>query len=105
MKYLLDTHIWLWSLLDPNKISSQVQEILRNGANELYISPITVWETLTLAEKGKIELDPSPEEWIIEALQRSPVVEAPLYHAVAIKSKSITLPHHDPADRFIAATA
>ncbi len=105
MKYLLDTHIWLWSLLDPDKLSNQVQEILRNDANELYISPITVWETLTLAGKGKIELDPSPEEWIVEALQRSPVVEAPLSHAIAIKSKSITLPHQDPADRFIAATA
>lgn len=105
MKYLLDTHIWLWSLLDPDHISDQIQEILRDDANELHISPVTVWETLILAEKGRIELDPSPEEWITEALQKSPVIEAPLTHAIAIKSKSINLPHQDPADRFIAATA
>lgn len=93
MKYLLDTHIWLWSLLDPGEISDQVQEILRNDENELYLSPITVWEILTLAEKGKIELDPSPEQWVIDALQMSPVIEAPLSHAIVIKSKSINLPH------------
>jgi PIN domain nuclease of toxin-antitoxin system len=42
---------------------------------------------------------------IVEALERSPVKETPLSHAIAIKSRAIALPHQDPADRFIAATA
>ena len=67
--------------------------------------PITVWETLILAEKKKIELLPSPNEWIAESLKLTPVKEAPLSHAIAIKSRFIELPHKDPADRFIAATA
>ncbi len=62
-------------------------------------------ETLILAEKGRIELNPSPKEWITEALKRSPVKEAMLSHAIAIRSRTIELPHKDPADRFIAATA
>lgn len=105
MKYLLDTHIWLWSLLEPDRLNENIVHVLENKDNELFISPITVWETLILAEKKRIELVPSPNEWIDEALQRSPVKEAHLSHAIAIKSRSIELPHKDPADRFIAATA
>jgi PIN domain nuclease of toxin-antitoxin system len=70
-----------------------------------FISPITLWETMILAERGKIELHPTPEEWIEEALRSSPVKEATLSHAIAVKSRQIELPHQDPADRFIAATA
>lgn len=73
--------------------------------NELFISPITVWETLILAEKGRIELSLSPNEWIAEAFRRSPVKEAKLSCSIAIRSRKIELPHKDPADRFIAATA
>ena len=105
MKYLLDTHIWLWSLLEPDRIDDNISEILRNDNNELFISPITIWETLILAEKGRIELRPTHEEWISEAIRRSPVKEAKLSHSIAVKSRLITLPHKDPADRFIAATA
>jgi PIN domain nuclease of toxin-antitoxin system len=105
MRYLLDTHIWLWTLLEPDKLDSDIAEVLRNRDNELFLSPITVWETLILAEKERIELYPSPKEWVLEALKRSPVKEAKLSHAIALKSRLIELPHKDPADRFIAATA
>jgi len=105
MKYLLDTHIWLWSLLEPEKLQSAIVQVLEDQQNELYISPITIWETLVLAEKGRIELNPSPAEWVSEALIRSPVREAMLSHNIALKSRDIELPHQDPADRFIAATA
>ncbi len=105
MKYLLDTHIWLWSLLEPEKLSPKNREALINRDNELFISPISIWETLILGEKNRIGLQPSPVEWVRKALKRSPVKEAELSHEIAIKSRLIELPHQDPADRFIAATA
>jgi PIN domain nuclease of toxin-antitoxin system len=92
-------------MLEPDRIEARALALLNDNDNELFISPITVWETLILAERGKIELHPTPEEWIAEALNRSPVIEAKLTHAIAQKSRQIDLPHQDPADRFIAATA
>jgi PIN domain nuclease of toxin-antitoxin system len=89
MKYLLDTHIWLWSLLEPDRIDDNILEILKNDNNELFISPITIWETLILAEKGRIELHPTHEEWISEAIRRSPVKEAKLSHSITVKSRLI----------------
>ena len=105
MKYLLDTHVWIWSLLEPEKLDANFVKVLENKENELFISPITIWETLILAEKKRIELLPPPNEWIAEALKQTPVKEAQLSHSIAIKSRCIDLPHKDPADRFIAATA
>ncbi|MEZ4632964.1 MAG: type II toxin-antitoxin system VapC family toxin [Deinococcales bacterium] len=105
MNYLLDTHIWLWSLLEPDKLNEDIIQVLDNRDHEFFISPITVWEILILAEKGRISLRPAPDIWIAEALKQSPVQEAKITNAIALKSRLIELPHQDPADRFIAATA
>ena len=58
-----------------------------------------------LAERGRVRLDDEPRRWVREALVRSPVQEASLGNEVAIQSREVALPHQDPADRFIVATA
>ena len=105
MKLLLDTHILLWALLDPSKLTERVATELESVSNELWLSPITTWEILILAEKGRIALDSEPAAWIKKVFKRMPFREAPLTHEVAIRSRSVDLKHHDPADRFLAATA
>jgi PIN domain nuclease of toxin-antitoxin system len=104
-KYLLDTHILLWSLLEPKHLSEKVAEELDNPANELWLSPITIWEIIILAEKGRIRLDQDPAPWMENVLAALPFHQAVLNHAIAIQSRTISLPHQDPADRFIAASA
>lgn len=71
----------------------------------MWLSPISIWETLILAEKGKLRLEPNPLVWVREALKRWPVKEAAINNNISIKSREIDLPHQDPADRFISATA
>lgn len=105
MPLLLDTHIWLWSLLDPGRLSPRTHALLGSTDAALHVSPITLWETLLLAERGRLSLRPDPPSWLQEALARSPVEETPLNFDVALASRSMDLPHQDPADRFIAATA
>lgn len=78
---------------------------LTNGDNELWLSPISVWESCILARKGRIQLDSDPEDWTREPLAKVPMREAPLTFDVALASTRITLPHRDPAGAFIAATA
>jgi PIN domain nuclease of toxin-antitoxin system len=89
MRCLLDTHIWLWSLLEPKKLAPFLLDVLKNPQNELFISPITVWEALILAEKGRLTLQLTPVEWVKEALQKSPVQEVPLTHSIALKSREM----------------
>jgi len=105
MRLLLDTHIWLWSLLDPTRITQKVAIELEEPSNELWLSPISVWEFLILVEKGRVILKTGPREWIRNVFSRVPFIEAPINHEVAIQSRLLQLSHQDPADRFLIATA
>ena len=105
MKLLLDTHIVLWSLLEPARLTTRVAAELENPANDLWVSPLSIWEILVLAEKGRVILEPDPLTWIRKVFQTIPFKEALLNHEIAIQSRLITLPHQDPVDRFLAATA
>ncbi len=105
MKLLLDTHIMLWSLLEPARLSQGVAAVLENSAHELWVSPISTWEILVLADKRRITLHPDPITWIRQVYREIPFLQAPLNHDVAIESRVIDLPHQDPADQFLAATA
>jgi PIN domain nuclease of toxin-antitoxin system len=86
MKLLLDTHIWLWSLFDPGRLRKKVARELKDSQNEIWLSPVSVWETLTLARKGRLVLQGKPENWIREAMLKGSLKEARLTHEIAIRS-------------------
>jgi PIN domain nuclease of toxin-antitoxin system len=105
VKLLLDTHIWIWSHLEPDRLAPAVADALRSPENELFLSPMSVWEFLLLAERGRIRVDGDPGVWVETAWSRAPIQEAPLTRAVARRSRLVRVATQDPADRFIAATA
>jgi PIN domain nuclease of toxin-antitoxin system len=105
VKLLLDTHVWLWSLTAPDRLGRKARAQLERKGNEFWLSPISVWELLVLAERGRVRLDAEPRAWVAEALERAPLEEAVLNHEVALRSREVSLPHQDPADRFLVATA
>ena len=103
MKLLLDTHIWLWSLNDPDRVGKRVQQEMKDPANEVWLSPVSTWEALVLNAKGRLQLPPDLADWVTRAT--APFREAPLTHEIAFTSRRLLLPRQDPADRFLAATA
>ena len=105
MNLLLDTHVWLWSQLEPERLSARARDAVTDPASMLALSPVSVWETLLLADRGRVDLAPDPWRWIRTALATRAMREFPVTHEVALRSRSVRLPHDDPADRFIAATA
>ena len=105
MRLLLDTHVWLWALLEPERLTTEVRAALASPENELWLSPISVWEALLLAERGRLSVPAPASDWIREMLSAMPRREAPVTHEVAILSRELKLAHQAPADRFLAATA
>jgi len=105
VNYLLDTHIWLWSLLEPRRLSTSVEGALTAPGARRWLSPLSVWEALLLIERRRLAVDAPAEEWIREALERAPVEEATVTREVAFASRTIATRHRDPIDRFLAATA
>lgn len=106
MKLLLDTHTWLWRLLDPDRVSHVAEKAIADRESELFLSPISIWETLILTRKGRLSLTPSPGEWILDSLRRSAPSAVPLNHGIAMRSEALDgFDSNDPADRFLVATA
>lgn len=102
MNLLLDTHIWIWSKGDPARLSKRVKTELSNPDNDLWLSSVSVWEALTLMQKGRIRME-NPFEWVERAAEQ--MREAPLTNEIVRVGLAMPLPHADPADRFLAATA
>ncbi len=105
MKLLLDTHIWLWSVLEPERLSRRVSKEIQDMSNELWLSPISVWELIVLWQKGRMVPSEDIETWVPNALQSLPLQEAPVTYEVAREIGRLQLANRDPADRFLLATA
>jgi PIN domain nuclease of toxin-antitoxin system len=105
MNLLLDTHIWLWSYLEPHKLSSEVHQAIADGSNLRFLSPVSVWETVLLLEEKKIVIHDDFGEWFERTRSELELQEAPLSWKVVHEMRFTLLGYKDPADRFLAATA
>jgi len=105
VKLLLDTHIWLWGFLQPTRLSATVATELEDPKNELWLSPISLWELLILHKKKQLLAAQKFEEWLDKAFAIRPFREASLNFEVVREVSRLNLPHRDPADHFLVATA
>jgi len=103
VKLLLDTHVWIWSLTAPDRIPVKVRRVLEKSGQEIWLSPVSTWELALLVEKGRITIEGHLEAWLPRAVAR--FQEAPVSHDIATMFADIRLPHGDPADRLLVATA
>lgn len=107
-KVLLDTHIFLWLLLDADHLSENTRTLITQAAQEstLCLSAISIWEIALLDKGRRIALQQPFRQWIGESL-KTPGLEL-IELSVDILCESVDLPgsfHKDPADRMIVATA
>lgn len=105
MNLLLDTHIWIWAVIRPEKLSRNVRRQLEDPKNELYLSPISIWEAHHLQQRKRFKVKTDFATWVNEALSRVPVREASFNFAVAVETSRIQLEQADLGDLFLAATA
>lgn len=105
MKLLLDTHIWLWSVAEQDRLSPSVKQQLEDASNQLWLSPISIWELLILSQKRRVLLEGGVDAWISKAMKALPVREAAVTYEVAREISRLKLSHRDPADHFLVATA
>ena len=103
MKLLLDTHIWLWIHREPWKLTSEVNQILTDPDTDLWLSPVSIWELITLLDKRRVSIREDVNQWIEKSKRELFLREAPFSWEVAQELRFTLL--RDPADRFLAATA
>jgi PIN domain nuclease of toxin-antitoxin system len=108
MKYILDTHVWIWWNMNPEKLSSAVRKLIEMTSKyeELLLSAISPWEFSKLLEKRKLAISIDPEDWIRLALEMPKLRLLPLSPVLAYRSTILPPPFHDdPADQIIVASA
>ena len=108
MRALLDTHVLLWWLDDPSRLSAAQRDVVASADTEspLLVSDISLWEVATLYSLGRIRLATPLREWLDKAVA-PPLVRR---HGIspAVAAEVAALPdsfHRDPADRILVATA
>ena len=69
MNLLLDTHIWIWSKLEPKRLGRRTRAELSDPNNELWLSSVSVWEALVLMQKGRIRVE-TPFSWVERASEQ-----------------------------------
>lgn len=102
---LFDTHIWLYYLEGSSRLPPQLRRDIAASKDELWLSPLSVWEAGRLIADGRVQSEGTFREWLDESLRSLPLNEATAVREVAVVANEVELPHGDPVDHLLAATA
>lgn len=104
LKYLLDTHAFLWAATDETRLSNKAaRAIATTPYEQLAISDVTLQEVGLLLNAGRISFSSSPSTVLGSLLDHVTVL--PITLEIALSAPSLKLPHGDQFDRIITATA
>jgi len=101
MRLLLDTHVFLWVVMDSRKLKRPAREAILS-ANEVVVSAASIWEIAIKVRLGKIEGDP---QQLVQAITDSGFSELPVGARHAAHVAKLPLHHGDPFDRLLLAQA
>jgi PIN domain nuclease of toxin-antitoxin system len=104
-RYLLDTHVWLWLQVEPDRVGERLLARLSRSSNELLLSAASSWEIAIKHGLGKLALPASPEVYVPERLRRSGTTPLPIEHSHVLRVGTLPPHHRDPFDRVLVAQA
>lgn len=105
MRYLLDTHVWLWLDNDPKRIPSNLLEIFKKPSTHLYLSSISCWEIVIKTSQNKLKLSTTPEH-LFRDLQTDYLAQMlDFSRDHAVHCGQLPTIHKDPFDRALLAQA
>ena len=100
-RLLLDTHVLLWSLAEPSKLSTRAREALEDACNDAFVSAVTAWEISVKRAKGRLT---APDN-LAEVIEKRGFTHLPLNFHHAEQAGNLPAHHRDPFDRFLIAQA
>lgn len=103
MRLLLDTHVFIWALIDDPRLRLSAKALIEE-ADEVYVSSASIWEIAIKAAIGKIDAD---AEEMMQAIEESGFIELPITaaHAAHVATLPAVENHKDPFDRLLVAQA
>jgi len=103
VRLLLDTHVYLWSLASPDRLSARLQAELRDRQVPVYVSAVSVWECAIKRRLGRLSFPDHID--LVAAIDASGFTELPVTAAHAARTETLPDLHRDPFDRLLIAQA
>jgi PIN domain nuclease of toxin-antitoxin system len=105
MNILLDTHTFLWWIIDAPQLSATARELIGDSHNTLYWSAASSWEVSIKYALGRLPLPETPERFLPSELAENRIESLPVIDAHAFQSGHLPRHHRDPFDRMLVAQA
>ena len=104
MRALLDTHVWVWTQEQPERLGPRTKRFLVGGEHENWVCPISTLEISRLVAIGDIRLSIPLAEWIVQSMADLSAQTVSVSHEVAMEAYALPGTfHRDPADRLLVA--
>ena len=103
MRFLLDTHAFLWFVLDDKRISEQAKSTIADSKNEIYFSAASVWEMAIKTKLARLKIKDDFESFIISQLSTNNFVPLSITISHSLYTERLPQIHKDPFDRIIVA--
>ena len=105
MRLLLDSHVFLWMHVSPDRLSSGTRELLADAEPSVLLSVVTPWELGIKVASKKLKLPESLEDYVLTRVQLARMALLPIELRHVIESASLPAHHGDPFDRMLIAQA
>ena len=106
MRVLLDTHVWVWTQEQPDRIGPRTKRLLIGTAHDTVVCPVSTLEISRLVAAGYIELSMPLVEWVVRSMTELGAETVSMTHEIAVEAYGLPGTfHQDPADRILVATA
>lgn len=105
MRLLLDTHVWLWAIVEPGRLHPDVRRALEDEHRPVFLSAASSWEIAIKHRLGKLPLPLPPREFVESRLVRDRIRPLPVEHRHALEVAELPDHHRDPFDRLLVAQA
>ena len=103
MRYLLDTHAFLWFVLDDQRISTKAKLKIEDSKNKIYFSAASAWEIAIKTEIARLKIKGDFDSFIIEQLSTNSFVPLSITISHCLYTKRLPQVHKDPFDRILIA--
>ena len=103
MKYLLDTHTFIWFITAHRSLSPKARDTIRDRSNEIFFSAASAWEICIKSQLGKVKLKENPEYFIMQQLAENRFQSLPIKISHSVYTLNLPGIHKDPFDRMLIA--
>lgn len=105
MRFLLDTHSFLWWVHKDDRLSDTAREIISEEQNEIFVSVASAWEIAIKAGLGQLDIPRGPERFITRHTELNDFRVLPINLPHAFRVYELPDIHRDPFDRILVAQA